>query len=62
MRYCRKIFASWLHKQGIADVMIDMLQGRTPKSVLMQHYLTPTTDYKDRILDAVNKLKSKLEE
>jgi intergrase/recombinase len=61
MRYCRKIFASNLHKQGISDVMIDLLQGRTSRTVLVQHYLTPTTDYKDRILDAVNKLKSELE-
>lgn len=31
-RYCRKIFASWLHKQGVSDVLIDLLQGRVGKS------------------------------
>jgi intergrase/recombinase len=47
MRYCRKIFASWLHKHGISDVLIDMLQGRVGKSVLANHYLSPAQDYRD---------------
>jgi hypothetical protein len=41
--------------------MIDMLQGRTPRSVLVQHYLTPTSDYRQKVLAAVAKLKSELE-
>jgi hypothetical protein len=61
MAYCRKIFASWLSKEGISDTMIDMLQGRTPKSVLVQHYLSPSSDYKEKVLAAVIKLKSELE-
>jgi intergrase/recombinase len=59
--YCRKIFASWLSKEGISDIMIDMLQGRTPRIVLVQHYLTPTSDYRQKVLAAVAKLKSELE-
>ena len=61
MRYRRKIFASWLHKRGISDVLIDMLQGRVGNSVLANHYIQPGQDYKERILDAVNELKKELE-
>jgi hypothetical protein len=50
MRYCRKIYASWLHQCGVPDVMIDLLQGRVGKIVLVKHYLTPGQEYKDRIL------------
>lgn len=54
MRYFRKIFASWLHKYGgISDHLIDMLQGRTSKSVLVQHYLTPNIEYREKVLNAV---------
>jgi intergrase/recombinase len=61
MRYCRRIFASWLHKHGISDVTVDMLQGRTSKSVLAQHYITPDNTMKDRVLSAVQSLKEELE-
>ena len=61
MRYCRKIFASWLHKHGISDVLIDLLQGRVGKSVLVNHYIHPGRDYKDRILEAINGLKQEIE-
>jgi hypothetical protein len=62
MAYCRKIFASWLStKEGISDVMIDMLQGRTAKSVLVQHYLAPSSDYREKVLQSVRNLKAELE-
>jgi intergrase/recombinase len=61
MRYCRKIFASWLHKHGVSDVLTDLLQGRVGKSVLVNHYLQPGQDYKDKILDAVKGLKQETE-
>lgn len=61
LRYGREIFASYLSKEGLSDIMVDMLQGRTPKSVLVQHYLTPSSDYRQKILAAVVKLKSELE-
>lgn len=61
MRYCRKIFASWLHKHGVSDVLIDLLQGRVGKSVLVNHYIQPGQDYKDKILDAVKGLKQEIE-
>jgi hypothetical protein len=63
LRFARKIFASWLHKCGVSSVIIDLLQGRVPKSVLIQHYLVPVgTDYKDRVLQAVSELRHKIEE
>jgi intergrase/recombinase len=61
MRYCRKIFASWLHKHGISDVLIDLLQGRVDKSILVNHYVQPGQDYRDKILVAVIGLKQEIE-
>ena len=61
MRSCCKIFASWLHKHGVSDVLIDLLQGRVGKSVLVNHYLQPGQDYRSKILDAVNGLKLEIE-
>ena len=61
MRYCRKIFASWLNKHGVSDVLIDLLQGRVDKSVLVNHYIQPVQDYKDKILDIVKGLKKEIE-
>jgi len=61
MRYCRKIFASYLHDKGISDVTIDMLQERTSKSVLAQHYITPDNTMRERVLDAVSSLRKELE-
>lgn len=61
MHYCRKIFASWLHNHGVSDVLIDLLQGRVGKSVLVNHYIQPGQGYKDRILEAVNELKKEID-
>jgi|SRR5918994_607658 intergrase/recombinase len=60
MRFCRKIFASWLHKCGESAELIDLLQGRCGRSVFVNHYLTPGADYKDRILIALDKLHREL--
>ncbi len=60
LKYCRKIFASFLHKQGISDSLVDMLQGRIGKNIFLKHYLTPSSDYKDRVLEAVHKLRDQL--
>jgi hypothetical protein len=62
LRFARKIFASWLYKCAVSSIIIDLLQGRVPKSVLVQHYLVPVgVDYKDRVLEAVSELKLKIE-
>ena len=61
MRYCRKIFASWLHNHGVSDVLIDLLQGRVGKSILVSHYIQPGQGFRDKILEAVNELKKEVE-
>jgi intergrase/recombinase len=62
MRLCRKIHGSWLHQKcGIASEVIDFLQGRTNPSVFSRHYLTPSHDLKDRVLNAVNELQKEIE-
>ena len=61
MRFCRKIQASFLHQSGVSNVMIDLLQGRVGKSVLVNHYLTPSQDQKDKVLQALENLKQEIE-
>lgn len=47
MNYCRKIHGTFLKKQGIDAEIVDLLQGRLPKSVFMRHYYRP--NFKDEI-------------
>jgi intergrase/recombinase len=61
MRYCRKIFGSWLHSQsGIATEEIDFLQGRVNPSVFSRHYLTPSQDLKSKVIEALEQLQRQL--
>ncbi len=60
VKYCRKIYASWLHKYGISSDLIDMLQGRIGKNIFLKHYLTPSADYKAQVLQALEKLQQQL--
>jgi hypothetical protein len=60
VKYCRKIFASWLHKCGISDSLIDMLQGRIGKNIFLKHYLTPSANYKSQVLQALMQLQQHL--
>ena len=55
MSHCRKIFATYLRTQGIEQEVIDLLQGRTPKSVFTKHYFRPDFNY-DRIKTVINSL------
>jgi intergrase/recombinase len=41
MYYCRKIFATYLRNNGIEPEIIDLLQGRLPKSIFLRHYYGP---------------------
>jgi intergrase/recombinase len=41
MYYCRKIFATFLRNKGIEYEIIDLLQGRIPKSMFLRHYYRP---------------------
>ncbi len=48
MAFCRKIFATHLRNNRIEPEIIDLLQGRIPKSVFARHYFRPGFNY-DRI-------------
>ncbi|WP_158385366.1 integrase [Candidatus Nitrososphaera evergladensis] len=41
LNYGRKIFGTWLRQNGIESEFVDLLQGRTPKSVFARHYYRP---------------------
>ena len=41
MYYCRKVFATYLRNRGIESEIIDLLQGRTPSSIFVNHYYRP---------------------
>jgi hypothetical protein len=63
MNYCRKIFSSYLRQHaGIESEIIDLLQGRVGKSIFIRHYYTPSLSYRDKVIDAVTKLKTLLED
>jgi intergrase/recombinase len=55
MAYCRKIFATYLRSNGIEQEIIDLLQGRIPKSVFVRHYFRPDFNH-DRIKEAIDSL------
>jgi len=46
MAHCRKIFATYLRNNGIQPEIIDLLQGRVPKSVFLRHYYKPSFNHK----------------
>ena len=61
MRYCRKLFASWLRLHGgVQPEVVDMLQGRVSPSILTRHYLVPQQGLKDQVLQALEKLENEL--
>lgn len=53
IKYCRKIYASYLKQSGIETEIINMLQGRIGKDIFIRHYMMPSSSYKDKVLDAV---------
>jgi intergrase/recombinase len=49
--FCRKIFATYLKTQGIEQEIIDLLQGRAPKSVFARHYYRPNfTEEREKVI------------
>jgi intergrase/recombinase len=56
MHLCRRMFASWLRKDGIQPEIVDLLQGRVSQSVLTRHYLTPDSTLSAKILDSLDRL------
>jgi intergrase/recombinase len=63
MKYCRKIHASYLRQSAnIESEIIDLLQGRVPKSVFAKHYLTPSVEYRAKVLGGLHRLKQEIEQ
>jgi len=61
IKYCRKIYASWLRQSGIEPEIIDMLSGRMGKNIFLRHYYRPSSDYyKVRVLDSLKQLQRRL--
>ena len=60
MRFGRKIHATHLHQSGVPVEIIDDLQGRTPVSIFAKHYYRPSSDYKVKVLEALEKLQKQL--
>jgi intergrase/recombinase len=57
MNYCRKIFATYMRNNGVQSEIVNLLQGRIPKSVFVRHYYLLTKDYnKDVISPLLYKL------
>jgi intergrase/recombinase len=61
MHLARKVFASWLYQCGISETVINLLQGRVPRSILVQHYLVPKPGFKAEVLAALEKLAESLD-
>ena len=47
MAFCRKIFATHLRTCGIEQEVIDLLQGRSAKSVFARHYFRPDFNHRN---------------
>jgi intergrase/recombinase len=44
MKYCRKMFATYVLSQGIDSEIVNLLQGRIGKDVFVRHYNRPDLD------------------
>ncbi len=44
MKYCRKIFATYVRSQGVDSEIVNLLQGRIVKDVFVRHYNRPDLD------------------
>jgi Archaeal phage integrase len=60
MNYCRKIFATYLRNNGIEQEIIDLLQGRIPKSVFVRHYYRPDLERFEKIRHLLDNLYNQL--
>src|SRR5215203_3332642 len=61
IKYCRKIYSSWLRESRIHSEVVDMLSGRIGKNIFLRHYYTPSLQYKQDVLNAVHQLKKQIE-
>lgn len=46
VKYCRKVFGTFMKMHGVESDFVDLLQGRKPKSVFGKHYYRP--DWEER--------------
>jgi intergrase/recombinase len=60
IKYCRKIYVSWLRHFGIEPEIINMLQGRIGKDIFLRHYYSPSLSYREKVLDAVVELQKEI--
>jgi hypothetical protein len=60
MHLTRKLFASWLRKEGVQAEVVELLSGRVPPNILTRHYMVPTPSFKGDVLAAIEKLKEKI--
>lgn len=59
--FCRKIFATFLRTQGIEQEIIDLLQGRLPRSIFVRHYFRPNfNEESKKVIASLNKLEDKI--
>ncbi|HEX6280589.1 MAG TPA: integrase [Nitrososphaera sp.] len=61
IKYCRKIFASYLKQHGIDTEIINMLQGRIGKDIFLRHYMTPSSNFKNEVLTAIAELQRQIQ-
>jgi intergrase/recombinase len=60
MAYWRKIFASHLRQSGIEAEIVDPLQGRVPRTAFTRYYFTPSLEYREKVIQALTKLKKEI--
>jgi intergrase/recombinase len=62
MHFCHKVFASHLRQSGIEAEIVDLLQGRVPKTVFAKHYFMPSLEYREKVIRALTKLRREIEQ
>jgi len=62
LKYCRKVFGTWLRQHGIESEFIDVLQGRVPATVFAKHYYRPDPATIDKVRLLLKELKATLVE
>ena len=50
-----RILPTYLRNEGVEQEMIDLLQGRIPKSVFVRHYYRPDSSKFDTIREKLTK-------
>ena len=63
LKYCRKIFGTYLRQNGIDTEIIDLLCGRVPNTIFGRHYYRP--DFKqelERVKQCLGKLHNSVKE